>query len=201
MRERTSPFSWKIRLFYLQSHIEEQLSSCLATWRTEPRAPPTKRLEVSQSFITLTSNLAAVARLSAFCLLYVSLSRGSSPTDRSQDSGAAYKDVRYTFEEWPEHKRSGPIAEMNPTGNIPIIEMPNGKILTQSYAIIRHWARQLTAYDGKTEEEKYWADAICDIVIDCRKLSSHGVLECWRKIREDALRKRILFWQSERGLC
>jgi len=45
--------------------------------------------------------------------------------------------------------------------------MPNGQILTQSYAIIRHWARQLNAYDGKTEDEKYWADAICDIVIDC----------------------------------
>ena len=56
---------------------------------------------------------------------------------------------------------------MNPTGNIPVIEMPGGKILTQSYAIIRHWGRQLGAYDGKTEDEKYWADAICDIVIDC----------------------------------
>lgn len=25
------------------------------------------------------------------------------------------------------------------------------------------------AYDGKTEEEKYWADAMCDIVIDCER--------------------------------
>ena len=56
---------------------------------------------------------------------------------------------------------------MNPCGNIPIIEMPNGKILTQSYAILRHWARCMGAYDGKTEDEKYWVDAICDIVIDC----------------------------------
>jgi prostaglandin-H2 D-isomerase / glutathione transferase len=55
---------------------------------------------------------------------------------------------------------------MNPTGNIPIIEMPGGKIPTQSYAILRHWGRQLGAYVGKTEDEKYWADAICDIVID-----------------------------------
>ena len=57
---------------------------------------------------------------------------------------------------------------MNPTTNIPIIEMPNGKILTQSYAIVRHWARQMGAYDGETEDEKYWADAICDIVVDCK---------------------------------
>jgi glutathione S-transferase len=84
-----------------------------------------------------------------------------------QDAGAAYQDIRYTFDEWPEHKRNGPIAEMNPTGNIPVIEMPGGKILSQSYAILRHWGRQLGAYEGKTEYEKYWADAICDIVIDC----------------------------------
>jgi prostaglandin-H2 D-isomerase / glutathione transferase len=56
---------------------------------------------------------------------------------------------------------------MNPTGNIPIIKMPNGKILTQSYSILRHWSRRLGAYDGKTEDEKYWVDAINDIVIDC----------------------------------
>ncbi|KAK0111285.1 hypothetical protein ONS95_001656 [Cadophora gregata] len=49
---------------------------------------------------------------------------------------------------------------MNPTGNIPIVEMPGGKILTQSYAILRHWARQLGGYDGNSEDEKYWVDAI-----------------------------------------
>ena len=83
------------------------------------------------------------------------------------DAGAAYKDIRYTFEEWPEHKKKGKIIEMNPMGNIPVVEMPGGKILTQSYAIIRHWSRVLGAYDGRTEDEKYWADAICDIVVDC----------------------------------
>jgi len=84
-----------------------------------------------------------------------------------QDAGAAYQVVRYTFGEWPEHKRKGSLTEKNPTGNIPVIQMLVGKILTQSYAILRHWGRQLGAYDGKTEDEKYWADVICDIVIDC----------------------------------
>jgi glutathione S-transferase len=61
---------------------------------------------------------------------------------------------------------------MNPTGNIPIIEMPDGKILTQSCTILRHWGRLLHAAEHKTrtENEKYWADAICDIVIDCENL-------------------------------
>lgn len=87
-----------------------------------------------------------------------------------QDAGAAYKDIRYSFDEWPEYKRSGRVTEMNPTGNIPVIEMLNGKILTQSYSIVRHWARSLGAYDGKSEDEKYWADVICDIVVDCTSL-------------------------------
>jgi glutathione S-transferase len=88
-------------------------------------------------------------------------------TDTYQDAGASFTDVRYTFDEWPAHKRSPTITEMNPCGNIPIVEMPNGKILTQSYAILRHWTRCLSTYDGKTEDEIYWVDAICDIVIDC----------------------------------
>ncbi|KAI9642347.1 hypothetical protein NHQ30_009151 [Ciborinia camelliae] len=47
---------------------------------------------------------------------------------------------------------------MSPMGNTPAGEMPDGKISTQSYAIIRHWSRMLGAYEGKTEDEKYWAD-------------------------------------------
>lgn len=83
-----------------------------------------------------------------------------------EDAGIAYDDIRYSFEEYPEYKKSR-VSEMNPTANIPVIEL-NGKILTQSYAILRHFARQLGKYDGSTEEEKYWADAMCDIVIDCK---------------------------------
>lgn len=82
-----------------------------------------------------------------------------------EDAGIAYEDTRYSFEEYPEYKRSK-LSEMNPTHNIPVIEL-NGRILTQSYAILRHFARQLGKYEGETEEEKYWADAMCDVVIDC----------------------------------
>jgi len=75
--------------------------------------------------------------------------------------------VRYTFDEWYGQYKESKASEMNPTANIPIVEL-NGRILTQSYAILRHFARQLGAYDGETEEEKYWADAMCDIVLDCK---------------------------------
>ena len=85
-----------------------------------------------------------------------------------EDAGIAYEDVRYTFEEYPDYKKSR-IQQMNPTATIPVIEL-NGKILTQSYAILRHFARLLGKYDGQTEDEKYWADAMCDIAIDCSSL-------------------------------
>lgn len=82
-----------------------------------------------------------------------------------EDAGIAYDDTRYSFEEYPDYKKTR-IAEMNPASTIPVIEL-NGRILTQSYAILRHFARQLKMYEGESEEEKYWADAMCDIVIDC----------------------------------
>ena len=82
-----------------------------------------------------------------------------------EDAGVAYDDTRYSFEEYPEYKKTR-IAEMNPTAKVPVVEL-NGRILIQSYAILRHFARQLGAYEGETEEAKYWADAMCDIVIDC----------------------------------
>ncbi|KAG8534163.1 uncharacterized protein KY384_001007 [Bacidia gigantensis] len=85
-----------------------------------------------------------------------------------EDAQIAYDDTRYTFEEYPKYKEST-ITKLNPATTIPVIEI-DGQILTQSYAIIRHFARQLGKYDGQTEEAKYWADAICDIVADWRTL-------------------------------
>ncbi|EIM91823.1 glutathione S-transferase-like protein [Stereum hirsutum FP-91666 SS1] len=86
-----------------------------------------------------------------------------------EDAGIAYTDVRYSFGEYPEVQSTHPILSQNPTKSVPIIEL-DGKLLTQSYAILRHFARVLGAYDGKNEEEKYFADVICDIVVDWRTL-------------------------------
>ncbi|KAL8685778.1 MAG: hypothetical protein Q9218_007550 [Villophora microphyllina] len=85
-----------------------------------------------------------------------------------EDAGIAYTDVRYSFDEYPEYKKAV-IAQKNPTTNVPVIEL-NGQILTQSYAILRHFARQLGEYDGETEGEKYLVDKICDIGSDWRTL-------------------------------
>lgn len=82
-----------------------------------------------------------------------------------EDAGMCYTDVRYTFEEYPQVKRDR-ISKLNPTSSIPVVEL-NGAILTQSYAILRKMSRLLGKYDGETEDEKYWVDAMCDIAIDC----------------------------------
>ena len=50
---------------------------------------------------------------------------------------------------------------------VPVVEFLDGKVLTQSYAILRNWGRKLR-YEGKTEEEVYFADLICDILVECR---------------------------------
>jgi glutathione S-transferase len=58
---------------------------------------------------------------------------------------------------------------MNPTGNVPVVEL-NGEIMTQSYAILRHFSRVLgNQYDCDTEEEMFWVDRMCDITIDWRR--------------------------------
>ncbi|KAI4278233.1 MAG: hypothetical protein LQ337_001174 [Flavoplaca oasis] len=97
---------------------------------------------------------------------FASRGRGQVVRLMFEDAGIAYTDIRYSFKEYPDYKKSI-IAEKNPTATVPIVEI-NGKILTQSYAILRHFARLLGKYDGETEEEKYWADAMCDIAIDWR---------------------------------
>jgi len=58
------------------------------------------------------------------------------------------------------------VVLLSSTATIPVVGL-NGQILTQSYAMLRRFDRQLGAYDGVTEEEKYWADARCDIAYDC----------------------------------
>ena len=100
------------------------------------------------------------------------LSRGRGQVVRlfCEDAGIAYQDIRYSIEEFKDLNESA-VPRKNPAKTLPVVEL-NGKILTQSYAILRHLARLLGKYDGETEEEKYWADAICDIGIDC-KLRTH----------------------------
>ncbi|KAL8768134.1 MAG: hypothetical protein Q9209_005525 [Squamulea sp. 1 TL-2023] len=99
-----------------------------------------------------------------------------------------------TVSKYPEWKETG-LVELNPVKTLPVVKL-NGKILTQSYAILRYLAKLLGSYDGKTPEEQYWVDAICDIVSDWRTLYLQAFLnpnqrETYPKHKEGD-RKRFL---------
>ncbi|KAK9418904.1 putative Glutathione S-transferase [Seiridium unicorne] len=97
-------------------------------------------------------------------------SRGRGQTVRLlwEDAGIAYDNTVYSMEEYPQAKEQR-ISKMNPVTTIPVVEL-NGRILTQSYAILRHFTRLLNAYDGKSTDEKYFVDVMTDIVTDWRTL-------------------------------
>ncbi|KAF2131681.1 glutathione S-transferase-like protein [Dothidotthia symphoricarpi CBS 119687] len=100
---------------------------------------------------------------------FMSRGRGQAVRLLWEDAGIAYEDVRYTFDEYPSYK-ADKISALNPAATIPVVEL-DGRILTQSYAMLRHFSRLLDGvYDGKTEAEKYFTDQICDMVIDWRTL-------------------------------
>ncbi|KAL8283289.1 hypothetical protein RQP46_005699 [Phenoliferia psychrophenolica] len=105
-----------------------------------------------------------------------------------EDSGIAFKDHRWSspfykdkimkvynrrpsdlrsFEERNKEMDDAKRANVNPVGSLPYLDL-NGKILTQSYPLLRYLSGKLGKYDGKTAEEKYFVDIICDLVIDWR---------------------------------
>lgn len=97
---------------------------------------------------------------------FQSRGRGQAVRLLLEDAQIAYDDTRYSFQEYPEWKETG-LVELNPVKTIPVVKL-NEKNLTQSYAILRYFAKLLKSYDGKTPEEQYWVDALCDIASDCK---------------------------------
>ena len=57
----------------------------------------------------------------------------------------------------------------SPVGSVPYVEIGD-KTLTQSYPMLRLFARQMNAYDGKTDAAKYFVDVINDLSLDWRTL-------------------------------
>ncbi|RDD46087.1 Hematopoietic prostaglandin D synthase [Trichoplax sp. H2] len=70
--------------------------------------------------------------------------------------GIKYEDIRYSFDEWPKVKESGPF----PFKQMPVLEV-DGKPICQSNAICRHLARVI-GIDGKNETEKVLIDMVAD---------------------------------------
>lgn len=84
-----------------------------------------------------------------------------------EEAGIAFIDHRWSFQERNHEFTLAERAQINPVGSVPYLEM-NGKVLTQSYPILRYFARKLGKYDGKTSEEQYLVDQFCDLALDWR---------------------------------
>ncbi|KAF8608248.1 glutathione S-transferase-like protein [Ceratobasidium sp. AG-I] len=95
------------------------------------------------------------------------LSRGRGEVLRlfCEEAGIAFKDFR--LKDYNARVKSGEMSKLNPLKSLPVVELDGAKY-SQSYAILRLWARQLGKYDGKTDLEKYYVDAITDIASDWR---------------------------------
>ncbi|QRW12742.1 glutathione S-transferase [Ceratobasidium sp. AG-Ba] len=84
-----------------------------------------------------------------------------------EDAGISFNDHRLSLDAYNMMVKSGEIAKLNPLKSLPVVEIEGSKYV-QSYAILRLWARQLGSYDGKTDLERYYVDAITDIASDWR---------------------------------
>ncbi|KAG8739058.1 hypothetical protein FRC10_006215 [Ceratobasidium sp. 414] len=102
----------------------------------------------------------------------------------TQDAGIAFKDYRYSFDDYNAQVKSGEITKLkyvhvitmpvagdltpiSSLKSLPVIEINSAKY-SQTYSLLRLWARQLGKYDGKTDLERYYVDAIADIASDWR---------------------------------
>lgn len=74
--------------------------------------------------------------------------------------------MRYQFAEIND-KSIEERAAINPVGSVPYVMLAD-KTLTQSYPILRLWARQMGKYDGTTDAEKYFVDVCNDLALDWR---------------------------------
>ncbi|XP_077999205.1 uncharacterized protein LOC144452069 [Glandiceps talaboti] len=76
-------------------------------------------------------------------------------------AGVEFEDIRHTFSEWPEFKKSDKVI----LGSLPILEVDGKTVIAQSYAIARYVANEL-GFAGKTNLEKARVDMIADAVLD-----------------------------------
>lgn len=102
------------------------------------------------------------------------------------DQDIDFEDRRITWEEWPALKKTLVDSGLNPSGQLPIVEL-NGKTLSQSSALLHYFGKNLDLC-GSTPEEAYIVDHCfaCneDLIKDVDVLW-HGNEEAKRIFREE----------------
>ncbi|KAL5343902.1 glutathione S-transferase [Aspergillus crustosus] len=96
------------------------------------------------------------------------LGRGEVLNIFLKDAGIDKKDIYYAYDEtWPQTSERLKSEGLTKTGLLPAFDY-NGTIYTQHIPTLRYLARELGAYDGETNYEKYIVDAVADVYIDWR---------------------------------
>ncbi|KAL2836140.1 glutathione S-transferase [Aspergillus pseudoustus] len=97
-----------------------------------------------------------------------SLGRGEVIRLFLQDAGIDFEDKRYPFNDtWQATSKELQEKGISKTGKVPVLEY-KGVLLAQHIPILRYLSRDLGAYDGTTNLEKYTVDAVADLYIDWR---------------------------------
>ncbi|KAJ5361123.1 Glutathione S-transferase/chloride channel C-terminal [Penicillium brevicompactum] len=111
------------------------------------------------------------------------LGRGEVVNLFLKDTGIDFKDVRYPYDNtWPDTSKKLRQSGLTRTGQLPALEY-GGLVITQHIPILRYLSRELGAYDGTTNWEKYLVDAVSDIYVDWRSqwvAILKGVTEAYR---------------------
>ncbi|KAL4965665.1 glutathione S-transferase [Aspergillus stella-maris] len=85
-----------------------------------------------------------------------------------KDAGIDKKDSFYPWDEtWPAASEKLIQQGLTRTGLLPALEYKGG-IYNQHIPTLRFLARELNAYDGETNKEKYIVDSVADVYIDWR---------------------------------
>ncbi|KAF5593954.1 glutathione S-transferase P 10 [Fusarium pseudoanthophilum] len=84
------------------------------------------------------------------------------------DAGIKFEERLYARDDtWPETKEKLKKQGLTRTGQLPSVEY-KGKVLTGHVPILRYLSRELGAYDGTTNDDKYLVDLVSDIYVDWR---------------------------------
>ncbi|KAH8811315.1 glutathione S-transferase [Xylogone sp. PMI_703] len=103
-----------------------------------------------------------------------SLGRGEPIRLFFKDVGIEFKDIRIPHDDnWPTVSAELQKKGLSRSGKIPVLEY-NDVILTEHVPILRYLARDLGAYDGETNYDKYIVDAVADLYIDWRAQWASG---------------------------
>ncbi|KAF5637765.1 glutathione S-transferase P 10 [Fusarium sp. NRRL 52700] len=84
------------------------------------------------------------------------------------DAGIKFEERLYARDAtWPETKEKLKKQGLTRNGQLPSVEY-KGKVLTGHVPILRYLSRELGAYDGTTNDDKYLVDLVSDIYVDWR---------------------------------